>query len=345
MDKQKLGSINISGSGTASGGVYEEVKISGSGKATGDIEAKRIGVSGSACFNGCVKAETFKCSGSFQIDGKLDAGECSCSGSGRMEGDVNAASLRVSGSVTADGNVMAKEANISGSAKVAGDLQGDDVRASGLLNIGGLLSADKIEISLYGHSHIREIGGESITVRAHGGGLHSLFHGKCGSLEVESVEGDDIYLESTTAKVVRGQRVKIGPGCRIGRVEYGESLETDECAQVDDTSFTGEGPAPAVAIVKSQPLGHTQGWQVHLGNRDIHNPVLKALVVILAFPIAFVAVALAVLVAGGVVSLALGGVGLLMAVLAIGIPIILVVAIVLKALSIPIQGVGRHFRR
>jgi cytoskeletal protein CcmA (bactofilin family) len=39
-------------------------------------------------------------------------------------------------------------------------------------------------------------------------------------LEAEIIEGDEIMLENTTAKIVRGNNVMLGAGCDIGTVEY-----------------------------------------------------------------------------------------------------------------------------
>ena len=55
--------------------------------------------------------------------------------------------------------------------------------------------------------------------------LDSLKWTRGGYDKTESVEGDDIYLEYTTAKVVRGNTVRLGAGCKIDLVEYKTSLE------------------------------------------------------------------------------------------------------------------------
>jgi hypothetical protein len=51
-------------------------------------------------------------------------------------------------------------------------------------------------------------------------------------LTVRIIEGDDIYLENTHAKVVRGNNIEIGPGCEIKLVEYKYSFKKDEMAEV-----------------------------------------------------------------------------------------------------------------
>ncbi|MCL0069946.1 hypothetical protein M1O56_05235 [Dehalococcoidia bacterium] len=55
-----------------------------------------------------------------------------------------------------------------------------------------------------------------------------------GILETELIEGDEILLEWTRAKTVRGKQIVIGEGCEIERVEYSESLEVDESARVGE---------------------------------------------------------------------------------------------------------------
>jgi len=55
-------------------------------------------------------------------------------------------------------------------------------------------------------------------------------------LATESVEGGDIYLEYTKAKVVRGNNVNIGPGCEIDLVEYRNDFQQVKEARVKDSN-------------------------------------------------------------------------------------------------------------
>jgi len=92
-------------------------------------------------------------------------------------------------------------------------------------------------------SAAKEIGGERIDVRRGGwrekgillDGLVKLFAGGgTAALETKQIEGDEVSLEDTEAEVVRGKKVEIGPGCRIGRVEYSESLKVASDAVVKE---------------------------------------------------------------------------------------------------------------
>ncbi|MGA8943178.1 MAG: hypothetical protein WB502_10735, partial [Thermoactinomyces sp.] len=62
--------------------------------------------------------------------------------------------------------------------------------------------------------------------------LKSFFADK--SLSADVIEGDEIELEYTRAKVVRGKNVKIGPGCKVDLVEYQDSYDADSDAEVKE---------------------------------------------------------------------------------------------------------------
>ncbi|MCX6344839.1 MAG: hypothetical protein NT018_07175 [Armatimonadetes bacterium] len=353
METGNMGSITISGSGKASGGVYEDITVSGSGKVTGDVQAQTVRIFGAATFDGSVNASKLDGSGSLAIACDLESMETKCSGSLRVGGNAKCEKLNVSGSVSIKGNVKVGATHISGRAEIGGDLEGEHVRSSGALNVGGLLSADMIEMNLNGRSRVREIGGERITVlTGNSAGNWMLRFGwpsKEGILEVETIEGDYVHLEATTAKVVRGRQLKIGPNCRIKRVEYGESLQIDPKANVNEIIFTGEGTPPAI---DHSPLGHSEcrpecggSWQVRFGTQEIRNPVLRVIAAVLGLGIAAVAVVFAVLLTGSVMGLTFGFVLLLLLVLAGGIPLLVLGALVLNILLLPIRIVQKCFGR
>jgi hypothetical protein len=67
--------------------------------------------------------------------------------------------------------------------------------------------------------------------------LGKLFTGGgTAELHTSQIEGDEILLEDTTADIVRGKRVEIGPGCNIESVEYSESLRVVDGATVRNRS-------------------------------------------------------------------------------------------------------------
>ncbi len=236
MERQ---SVSIAGSGRLAGGEYTHVRISGSGRVEGDVIAQEIRVSGAGRFQGDVKAKEIEVSGAGKFAGRVEADTIETSGSCGIEGDAEVKEVRSSGAQRVGGSLRAHYVRVSGVLSVGHDVEADVFTSSGKFEIGGLLSADRVEIKLVGDSRVREIGGENIDIRASSGfsfgfsltrGLRLGFG--IGTLTVGEIEGDTVRIEATTAEVVRGKIVHIGPGCRIGRVEYSESLDVHPEAEV-----------------------------------------------------------------------------------------------------------------
>lgn len=256
------GDLKISGTGSVGGGSYNYVKISGAGKVTGSIDCRQLSISGAGKIQGEVRAEDISISGSGKIEGATYCQEVSVSGAGRFLGDVQCKSISTSGSCKIDGGLKGEEVSISGSIAIDRKIEADIIKVSGIITAFGLegerfygdgifkieelLNADKIDIAIRGRCEAKEIGGEEITIRTGrnniGGFLQSLFSFGYdeGSLRSEVIEGDVLYLENTTARMVRGDKVVIGPGCTIENLEYKSSLEVSEKSRVKNQVNLGE---------------------------------------------------------------------------------------------------------
>ena len=174
--------------------------------------------------------------------GNVKTGVFKSSSSVKVEEGIAARSIKAAGSHQSGSSVKAEDITIAGSYRVEGDVEAERFEIDGTFRVSGLINADKIEIELDGSgSSAREIGGSEVEVRSHSS-FFRLFGGRRHSrLEVDSIEGDDIFLEATSAKVVRGKRVRIGDGCKIDTVEYTESLEVSPDATVSNQARTGDG--------------------------------------------------------------------------------------------------------
>lgn len=224
MEKSR-GDLRISGAGSGTGGSYNEVKISGAGSINGDIDCKLLKISGAGEIKGNVKAEDVHVSGASEIIGDLECGNAEISGSCEVKGDVQSKSIRISGGSEIKGSLKADQIEISGAVEIKGDCEAENFTATGAFEIGGLLNADNINISMRGFCSVAEIGGEKISIRTGEGVLNigrilsDVFSTRRG-MKCSIIEGDDIYLEDTRAKIVRGNNVTIGKGCEIELVEY-----------------------------------------------------------------------------------------------------------------------------
>lgn len=239
MENQTRPDLRISGAGDANGGFYNEVRISGAGDVNGDIDCNMFRVSGAADIKGNVKTKTAHISGASDIKGNLICEDyVEITGASDIKGDVTAKKIRISGGSDIKGNLHAEEVEITGAVDIKEDCEAESFKASGAFDIGGLLNAGVIQVKIGGKCRVSEIGGEKIDVRLSENGFFAIKRIVTDLLNIKDVlravviEGDDIYLESTIAKVVRGNNVTIGPNCEIELIEYKNEIGVSENSRV-----------------------------------------------------------------------------------------------------------------
>lgn len=221
--EKSISDLKINGHGSSTGGKYNSVVINGNGSINGDMECIYLRINGQGNIKGNAKAESFKINGNSSIKGNLESEK-----------------VKVNGMAHIEGNLSVEDAETYGNINVGGDCNAEMFRVDGMFAVEGLLNAGELKLNLHGPSRAREIGGEKITVKRMGRfGLRGLKnfiwpHGHDKGLNADVIEGDDVYLENTQAKVVRGNNVELGPDCEIELVEYNETFKQDEKAEVGD---------------------------------------------------------------------------------------------------------------
>lgn len=185
-------------------------KITGSAKSTGGVFNK-VTILGEAQVNGDLECEHLKVMGTLSVRGRLKLG-----------------TSKIMGTLTVTDNVEGDDVNVLGELTVKGDCNAEVFRSRGAFDIDGMLNAGEMEISLYGPARAREIGGSTIRVKPH----FKLFSPGMRELTADTIEGDEIHLLNTSARVVRGSKVEIGPGCDVEIVEYKEDFKQDREAKV-----------------------------------------------------------------------------------------------------------------
>jgi len=242
MEKEGRHDLHISGAGSASGGIFGNVAIEGTAKITGDIDCLDLMVDGVARIHGNIKAETGKVNGVALINGAWQSDKLIVSGYSKIAGDISVKQIRIEGSTRLNSSISAEEVEIAGHAKIKGDCEAEVFISRGVFTIGGMLNAGSIDILSIGRCQVRDVGGENISVRR--GNPNLLVKILTSILSspgfiTETIEADDISLEYSSVKVVRGGNVRIGPGCHIDLVEYRDSIECDDRANVKELRRTG----------------------------------------------------------------------------------------------------------
>ncbi|GAB1157952.1 polymer-forming cytoskeletal protein [Paenibacillus illinoisensis] len=211
----KKNDISIIGEGSSAGGVYGKVKVVGD-----------------SSFNNDLYCDQFKCTGTTVIYGSLESDDIKITGTLTLtERAVDAEDE--SGSGVSGLHAKAEKMKVVGEFHLPGDCQAENLKLNGCFTVGGMLTAEQMTLKIMGPSEAREIGGSIISVKTGRGKLlEGLFSNNQSILKANMIEGDDIELENTVAEVVRGDKIKIGPGCRIGTVEYRSSLQIHSQSEV-----------------------------------------------------------------------------------------------------------------
>ncbi len=227
MEHKGLPDLSVNGVSDAVGGKYGNVRIDGVIKVVGDIEAQSFKLNGVVRTTGSVKSESFECDGTLKVAGSLSAGSMLMNGLVNVEGALSGERLLLNGLLT-----------------IKGDCEFEHVEGEGGFDVDGLLNAGSINLKLQGRGKAREIGVESLHIRQGTKSLWSkvwkwLFPKFSPELRAGVIEGDDIDVEYTKADVIRGNRVVIGKGSVIGRVEYKSELKVLPGATIGERVKTG----------------------------------------------------------------------------------------------------------
>ncbi|MNH82385.1 Polymer-forming cytoskeletal [compost metagenome] len=234
--EQSIGDMKINGVGKASGGRYSRVLLDGIGTINGEVQCEELQCNGQMKLNAPLTAGRITINGTGKITGPVHSGDFRTDGMLNVEQEVRFNTLVMNGILKCGAGASGEHAEIYGTLKIKDNLQCETLEVSGNLQVEGLLNAGTIKVDMIGKCSVREIGGEHITIRKlnKAPGLLELFSGKllASRLTADVIEGDDIELEHTKARVVRGSRVRIGPGCEIDYIEYKETYEADPKSDV-----------------------------------------------------------------------------------------------------------------
>lgn len=206
--------LKILGNSTMSGGSFLDVKVTGECRFNGDVDCGKLKLMGESWVDGNLQMEQMKLTG-----------ECT------VKGGIDGESLRGQGEVRAGSDLHVEEIKFTGSISVAGDCDAENIHLTGTLQADGVLSAEKIELSLFSPSRAAEVRAGSLAIKRKIGG--ALMHPGRFSFTAGIIEGDKVEIQGTQAGTVRGNRVIIGKDCTIDTVEYRESLEIHENANVN----------------------------------------------------------------------------------------------------------------
>ena len=250
------GNMKLTGNGEIIEGEYQEIKIMGNATSNGEVKADTIHIMGGAHFNGNIEAGECVIHGNAVIKGNIVADRMKVNGNFNLEGDCRINELTVNGKTEVDGvfecnNVVlrgdmvitkvcqAKDLKIYGGLSAKADVLGEQMTIEGRIDCKGLLSAEEICLHACENSYCKEIGATKLLVEKPFYHLFWLGFGKKNGLSCDLIEADEIKLEYTRAKIVRGKQIQLVKACQVDTLEYseqyieGEACEIREVTKVD----------------------------------------------------------------------------------------------------------------
>jgi hypothetical protein len=242
MEEKNINDLKINTMMNLPGGTFKNVKINGHLNLSNDLTCNDILVNGILKVEGKTKAVKGKVNGSADFNNNIEFDSLVVMGKSISKGDSKIKNLKIEGQMKISKNLTADEVNVFGILNVNGNCNSEYFKTKGAFTVNGMLNADTINIEIYGKSTANEIGGEKITVIKGKKNyfdkiiksLFSSFNIFDSRLIANVIEGDEIHLEFTKAKIVRGDRVKIGPGCEIESVEFKNKFELSEKSTVKE---------------------------------------------------------------------------------------------------------------
>lgn len=226
--------ITIYADGVITGGKYDNIKVYGSADITGEVEADNISVFGSTDFKGKCKFNNMKVFGACEFKDFVEVKEANIKGACEFLHDVKVEYLKVYGAVEFKKTVFrATEVIIYGAVEVF-NLEADLIDVSGVIECKEQLNGDTININTLKGSSINEMVGTNITVKPKPKrtGFLTFSTSNKKPVEINTIEGDHIYLENVHCKAVRGNNIEIGPDCKIDEIEYHETCKVSDKSTV-----------------------------------------------------------------------------------------------------------------
>lgn len=231
---KKLDDLIVNGIGSSNGGLFDRVEINGKGKIYGDVKCHSFVCNGTGSITGNLTAKTAKVSGNSKLNGVVTCEKLQVQGRASLKNKATINKFKVEGKASVDGSLKSEEIQIKGKATIQGDCEAELFKSEGIFQIDGLLNADQIIVTLYGECSVKEIGAQTVRIKKKSGLLNLFKSIFPNSLVTNLIEGDEIEIANTTATVIRGHNVNIGPGCRVDLVEYSGEYSCDKNSVVSE---------------------------------------------------------------------------------------------------------------
>ena len=234
------GNLHIDGMGTSAGGEFDTINIDGIGTITGKVLASKVDVDGAGKFQETVISDEINVAGTANFKDEITTQLFKADGMVNVTGDTTATEVFIAGKANFGGSLKSEGIKIEGLCDIRGDCETEVFDLEGRIKINGQLNGDAIRINTFYKSEIGEIVGSAIEVKRSSNVVSQVFAKvfdivSDNNLAVNTIEGDNISIDYTDARVVRGEHIVIGEHCNIQLVEYTGSFKQHPRAKIGES--------------------------------------------------------------------------------------------------------------
>lgn len=231
MSDKKGKNLKIMGETSAIGGKFEKMRAMGECKIQGDVRAKNCKLMGECTIDGNLNCGFYRNMGETEITGSLKAAEIKLIGQTHVNGQCYIRNGSIYGELNCEKDINGNQIRVRGMMRSRGNVNLKKLDMRGGIFVDGVLNCSSVDILLRfdADNYIHEIDTPNLRIRR----KHSLFNNApVVNFQADTIEGDDLDLEYTTARIVRGTHVSVGAGCKINRVEYTDKYSEGKHTEV-----------------------------------------------------------------------------------------------------------------
>lgn len=192
-------------------------RIEGPARATKGVDVELLELRGDLAVAGTITADRV------DTDGRLSASGAATGtaawrllGETRLGGALSVGSLFTKGRLDVRGDLKSVGAvQAEGSLDVLGALSAASLALDGAISATGDVTAPEISLVIRGPSKVANLRGRRIVVHRPA----PFWESEPAGLDVLEIEADEVRLAGVTAQYVRADRVTVGPGCQLTRVD------------------------------------------------------------------------------------------------------------------------------
>ncbi len=215
---------------------YEGLTINGYTETENALEAVSLIVNGFLKCQNRFSCKDFLCKGTTRLMDDVSIENLQCKGALFSSGakEVKAGRITCQGAVKLSSDLVIDTLDVTGSFSIRneGCIKARAINAEGSVAVNNTIEAETI--NSFGFIYADTIIAKSIYIRSKKTPVSKALKSEGVDTTIPTIIGDEIELVNVRVHEVKGKYIKIGPNCKIDKIEYSRNLAIDESAKVEE---------------------------------------------------------------------------------------------------------------